>query len=297
MGHGKIKQVIDYLNDICFGKYHFIIAKILRETIFLNSILQNSEAWYSVSQNNINQLEKIDNILLKKIFELPTSTPSAFLHLELGTMPVRFILMVRRLSFLQYILKEKGDTLVHSFLVAQIEQPLKGDWWEQAQQDLAEININLSLAEISKMSVESFKKKVKKCVNDLAFNWLKTEKQRSKKIENIDYSSLSIQDYLTSGKLNVQQRKLLTHLRGKMVNVKTNFSKMHKNLLCILCSQKGYDVEDSQEHILQCISLCKNGEIYAGTNYRDIFSNKSEKYEKITILFEQKIRIREKLLN
>ena len=81
-----------------------------------------------------------------------------------------------------------------------------------------------------------------------------------------------------------------------MVNVKTNFSKMHKNLLCILCSQKGYDVEDSQEHILQCISLCKNGDIYAGTEYRDIFSNKSEKYEKITILFEQKIRIRKKLL-
>ena len=296
MGHGKIKQILDYLDDICFGKHHFVIAKILRETIFLNSILQNSEAWYSVSKNNINELEKIDNILLKKIFEIPSSTPSAFLHLELGTLPVRFILMVRRLTFLQYILKEEGNTLIHSFLVAQIEHPIKGDWWEQAQQDLAETNINLSLAEIRNMSVESFKKKVKKCVNDLAFNWLITEKQRSKKTENIDYSSLSIQDYLKSGNLNIQQRKLLTHLRGKMVNVKTNYSKMHNNLLCLLCSQKGYIFEESQEHILQCLSLCKTNDIHAGTEYRDIFENKSEKYEKITMLFEQKLKMRDKLL-
>ena len=163
--------------------------------------------------------------------------------------------MVRRLSFLQYILKEEENTLIHSFLVARIEHPIKGDWWEQVQHDLAEANINLSLAEIRKMSVDSFKKKVKKCVNDLAFNWLITEKLRSKKIENIDYSSLSIQDYLTTGNLNIQQRKLLTHLRGKMINVKMNYSKMHNNLLCLLCYQKGYTCEESQEHILQCSSL------------------------------------------
>ena len=133
-------------------------------------------------------------------------------------------------------------------------------------------------------------------MNDLAFNWLKTEKERSKKTENLSYSSLSIQDYLTSGNLSIQQRKLLTHLRGKMVNVKTNYSKMHNNLLCILCSEKGYAIEESQEHILQCFSLCKNDDIYAGTEYRDIFSNKSEKYENITILFEHKLKIRDKLL-
>ena len=114
-----------YLDDICFGRFHFKVAKMLRETVFLNSILLNSEAWYSVDKQTIEELEKLDNILLKKIFELPTSTPAAFLHLELGTIPIRFILMIRRLNFLQYILKEQEDSLIHSFLVAQIENTLK----------------------------------------------------------------------------------------------------------------------------------------------------------------------------
>ena len=113
-----------YLDDICFGRFHFKVAKMLRETVFLNSILLNSEAWYSVDKQTIEELEKLDNILLKKIFELPTSTPAAFLHLELGTIPIRFILMIRRLNFLQYILKEQEDSLIHRFLVTQIENTL-----------------------------------------------------------------------------------------------------------------------------------------------------------------------------
>ena len=134
-GHEKIKQILDYLDDICFGKYHFVIAKILRETIFLNSILLNSEAWYSLDKKNIEDLEKVDNILLKRIFELPSSTPSAFLHLELGTTPIRFVLMVLTLNFIQYILKEDGNTLIHSFLVAQMENTVRG----KVQQDVAEL--------------------------------------------------------------------------------------------------------------------------------------------------------------
>ena len=151
-GYEKIKQIFNYLDDICFGKFHFVVAKILRETLFLSSLLLNSEAWYSIDKKSIEELEKVDNILLKKILELPSSTPAAFVHLELGTLPIRYVIMTRRLLFLQYILKEKGDSLIHSFLVAQMEDTKKGDWWETVQNDIMEIELNLSLSEIKMMS-------------------------------------------------------------------------------------------------------------------------------------------------
>ena len=44
---------------------------------------------------NIEELEKVENILLNKMFELPSSTPAVFLHLELGTLPIRFAIMTR----------------------------------------------------------------------------------------------------------------------------------------------------------------------------------------------------------
>ena len=296
-GFEKIKQIIGYLEDICFGKYHFEVAKILRETIFLNSILLNSEAWYSLDKQNIEHLEKIDNILLNRIFELPSSTPSSFLHLELGTLPIRFVIMVRRLNFLQYILKEEGETLINSFLVAQMENPLKGDWWGIVKQDIVELKLDLSLSEIKMMSQEAFKKKVKVHANEAAFVWLNNAKSKLKKIQKLNYSKLFIQNYLKSENLSVSQRKFLTHLRGNMIKVKMNFSKMHTNLYCPLCSQGEFLFDDCQEHLLHCKSLSNNSDIDTGTHYQDIFSEKSEKYEKITILLEQKMILRDRILN
>ena len=124
------------------------MAKILRDSLFINSVLLNSEIWYNLTKSNIEQLEKLDNILLKKIFELHevlSSVPILMLHLELGTMPVRFILKTRRLMFLHYILHEEETSLIHKFLIAQIEDPQPGDWWLSAIDDLSELDIQLTL--------------------------------------------------------------------------------------------------------------------------------------------------------
>ena len=262
----------------------------------MSSILLNSEAWYSIDKRSVEELEKVDNILLNKIFELPSSTPAAFIHLELGTLPIRYIIMVRRLMFLQYILKEQEDTLVHSFLIAQMEDTLKGDWWETVQNNIAELELNISLADIKMMSIESFKNKVKTHAAKAAFHWLNDIKERSKKIGNIQYSEHKIQNYLLSEKLSVQQRKLLTHLRCKMTKVRANYTKMYESIYCQLCLLKRGSFEDSQEHIVLCKSLSEEGEIDTGTDYFDIFSEETNKQEKITILIEEKLKKREQML-
>ena len=128
-GYGIINQILSILQEQCFGKYFFIVAKILRESLFINSILLNSETWYNLSKKNIDDLEELDNLLLKKIFEVPSSVPTVMLHLELGTTPIRFILKTRRMMFLHYILHEEENSLLHQFLVAQMNEPHPGDWW------------------------------------------------------------------------------------------------------------------------------------------------------------------------
>ena len=44
--------------------------------MFINGILCNSEVWYPISQKDIDELEIIDKMLLKRIFNAPVSTPS-----------------------------------------------------------------------------------------------------------------------------------------------------------------------------------------------------------------------------
>ena len=188
-GLGIIKQINAILEDMCFGKHFFKVAKILRESLFLNSILLNSEAWCSVSKKNIEELERIDNTLLKNIFQVPTSTPSLVLHLDLCTLPVRYVLMTRRLCFLQYLLKEDEGSLVSRVLMAQIENVVKGDWWESAAEDISELNLDLTLHEIKAMSKESFKTKVKEAATREAFKWLLSEKENKKKVKNNSYEN------------------------------------------------------------------------------------------------------------
>ena len=201
-----------------------------------------------------------------------------------------------RRSLLQYILKERSDSLIHSFLLAQIENTLKGDWWDTVRNDIAELNLNLSLSEIQIMSEELFRNIVKKHAAAAALDWLKHEKERSKKLSHVQYSELSMQNYLKSENLNVHQRKLLTHFRSKMVKVKANYSKMYESLNCQLCLQSDIVKEDTQEHLTICTYLSQPGDIDIGTEYSDIYCEEPDKYERITVLLEQKLKLREKLL-
>ena len=123
---------MDILENICFGPYQFEVALILRNSLFLNSFWFNSEAWYNVSSSDIIELEKVDEMLLRRILECPGSTPKEMLYLELACLPIRFILMSRRILFLQTILQEGEQSLMYRFFQAQHNNPTKGDWCQSA---------------------------------------------------------------------------------------------------------------------------------------------------------------------
>ena len=146
------------------------------------------------------------------------------------------------------------------------------------------------------MSEDSFKTRVKSHAVAAALVWLNSEKERSKKVGRLFYFELRIQNYLTSENLNVKQRKILTHLRGKMIKVRANYSKMHESILCQLCLQNNIHSEDTQQHLLDCITLINDGDISNNAEYSDIFHEEPVKYENITLLLEQKLILRERLL-
>ena len=66
--------IMNIIREICLGKFYFPTAFLLRQTIFLSTILLNSETWVNLTVSNVEELEKIDRILLKRIFEAPATT-------------------------------------------------------------------------------------------------------------------------------------------------------------------------------------------------------------------------------
>ena len=285
-----VSQINDMLNDLCLGKFHFEAGNILRNSLLLSTLLSNSEAWYDITSKEVKELESVDEALLRKIFSAHSKTPLETLYLESGNVPIRFLLKARRLNFLWYILNEDRGSLIRSFFDAQRENPSERDWIQTVKQDLNDLEITLSMEEISKMSKLEFKELVKEAVRELAFKYLQQLRVSHRKAEDLVYENLNLQNYLLAGsrtQMTIHERQFLFALRTRMVDVKANFKIGQRDIRCRACSQ----AEESQEHILQCPELQEKEIVTGLIDYKDLFKNNTEKLAHIGRIVGRKLKL------
>ena len=72
----------------------------------------------------------------------PHGTPKEMLYLELGCLPFREKIRLRRLNFLHYILNEDDKSLIHKFFQAQLKKSNKKDWVSQIKKDLKDLEMD-----------------------------------------------------------------------------------------------------------------------------------------------------------
>ena len=290
-GEGNVRQIMSILDDMCFGPYQFEVASILRESLLINSILTNSEVWYNLSKKEIEQLEQIDEELLRKILETGRSTPKVMLYLEMGCLPIRYIIKKRRIMFLHYILHQAKESLLHRFFSAQKANPSRGDWCLTVEEDLRELDLNLSLDQMEQISEYSLQKLLKVKVDIAALEYLNKEKKS--KTKHISHTELKLQPYLRPGMASNFERKFVFQLRAKMVDLKANYQGSHSNLLCDLC-EKHFD---DQESLLSCEKLDGSEIVSNLPKYDDLFSEDVSKQIEIASILNKKFKLRNKSLD
>ena len=92
--------------------------------------------------------------------------------LELGAIPVRFVIIEKRLKFLKYILDENTWTMIRQVYEALKEDSRKGDFVDLVKKDLEEVNIDFTEEKIMHIKRLDWKKYVHEKVKDAAFNYL-----------------------------------------------------------------------------------------------------------------------------
>ena len=80
-GFGIINQIASMLDEICFGPHYFEVAMTLRSSLFISTNLLNSEVWYGLKKAEVQELEYVDQALLRRILEAPACTPTPMLYL------------------------------------------------------------------------------------------------------------------------------------------------------------------------------------------------------------------------
>ena len=58
---GMCRKIMTSLHDIWFGKYHYEVAILLRNSLLINSLLTNSEAWHNLTESDFRSLQKVED--------------------------------------------------------------------------------------------------------------------------------------------------------------------------------------------------------------------------------------------
>ena len=127
-GIGLKNKVIQMLNTMPGGIYHFEISVIFRNAYIISSMLSNSEVWYGITKAEIRLLEQVDEQFTRELFECSNHVATELLYLDLGLTPISFIIKSRKLMFLHHILHQDSESLLYIFFSAQRSNPTKGDW-------------------------------------------------------------------------------------------------------------------------------------------------------------------------
>ena len=175
-GVGIQKKIIQMLEKMPGGEYHFEIAVILRNAMLISSLLTNSEVWYGVTKEDTDQLEQIDEMWIRNLFECSRNVPKDLLYLELGLVPISFILKGRKQMFLHHILQQNETSLLHRFFMAQMNHPINKDWVSTVLEDMEDLKINLEIEDIKHMTKTKFKEYVNEKVREAAFLYLMNRK-------------------------------------------------------------------------------------------------------------------------
>ena len=230
----------------------------------MNGILYSAEAWFGLKESEINKFEKIDNILLRSIFEVPRSAPIISLYLESGCVRIRNILKARRLNFLHHLVKLDKEEMLFKFFKAQWDHPCPQDWTIQVKRDMKEIGFPTSLEFVKSKSKDVFKDLVKSKIKALEFANLM--EARMSKTENLKYHDLSMQKYLELKTMSKKEAIILYKFRTRMAPFGENFRSGKTVTNCPLCLSH----TDSQENSFICPTL--NRLLSINGNYQDIFS-------------------------
>ena len=114
-GVGAVSEIISTLSQVSLGHFHFEMALIFRDSSLISKLVYSSEVWYNITNNQYTKLEEIDEMFMRKIFNLPRSAPRVSLYSECGKIPVRYIIKTRRLLYYWHILHLEEKELVHKF--------------------------------------------------------------------------------------------------------------------------------------------------------------------------------------
>ena len=172
---GNVNKIISAIHERPYGPHTFKAALLMRQGLMLSGMLSNAEAWTNITEGDITKLTMPDTMLHRLLLSTSGNPSKVFMCLELGVVPVRNVLMSKRLNFLHYILNESTSSTINQVYQVLKADSRKGDFYNLVKKDLKDLNIQLDETAIRDHSKGQWKNLVKQLVKENALQNLTYE--------------------------------------------------------------------------------------------------------------------------
>jgi hypothetical protein len=251
----------------------------LHEKVTVKMILHNSETWV-LTKTDEQTIEKIDLWCLKRILNLPRTTPSAAVRFTTGTMYIKVRIDMIQMLYLQKILKREVSNWTRKMLT--VLDDLEIGWAEMIRKKLVDYGLNESWKQIEEMSEIEWKKKVKQVAEENNKNLMieechkrgkkAEEKTKTKpileKIQSDMYLRKQDLNLLTLNKLKV---KCIIMARYGMLECRNNYRGKYGSKVCNVCK-----CVDNEEHVINDCSKFEGRNRYGKVEkiaFQDVYSD------------------------
>lgn len=236
------------MSEVNAGAHRISTNLLLYRSLFLSTILFNSQTWSNLRTDDIKKLTTLQLKFLKRIVGVGSSTANAFIFLELGVLPIEHEIAKRQIMYLHRILKlDASDPVKIMFYnLKSFHEAGESNWWSGVCDKMEKYQIAIDLEEINSLSKDVFSRRVRKAIEDTAFLDLCSQCSSLKKTSNLRYQRFQIQDYLL--KLFPGQARTVFKWRSKTLDLKLHSTYKYVDEICRGCGA----CEETVEHVVNC---------------------------------------------
>ncbi len=288
----KSNSVVNEIVQIC-KKTELSTIRLHYVNMLMNSCLDwklkyGCALWNITKYKNTSEkLNRIKPDLLKKVLELPSSTPSDAIQYEFGVNDLTLDILMEKVILAVLTLKSDETRISRQLLSALMSKNVPGFCSEVIE---ACGILEVSLDELA--AVDDIRKFLKKKVVKIQARELLKRMTLGSKMDRVIVNGFSFDGSMKSYllKVNYIESQAIFMTRYRMWPTKVNFpGRWGDELSCNVCGS-----EDNDEHIFLCPGYCDL--IIPGTSLRQFFDeNVMKDNEKLKLLAEMAIKLIERM--
>ena len=166
---GSIIEIISLCKETNLGKHRIFSMMVMYQSVFLPRLIYNCESWSNLTYKDISNLQWAQLNFLTRLMEVPKSTPTAALFLELGILPFQYEIEKRQLVFLEKIPDRQNDDPVKMIYHEMLKYQAERKWANNVHELRSKYNLPLSDENVCNITYDTWKRIANDRIKHVAF--------------------------------------------------------------------------------------------------------------------------------